>query len=341
MAEAMRQALLESGCIDVEHADQFQVSGDPDAAENTWHSVSQRKYSTSQWDKTEPEWMRERAYKDSLHPSQSNLTMANADMASELTQMVQPATSSNKGLWIGLAAAVVVLLGVIAFVLLRPPPETPDRPVVQPRTRIPARRVKEPAVQPATPVTPPRRDPDDSKDPDDSDDSDDSNVTPRRPVGPRVRPRHPVRRFRPVLLLDSSPQGAEVWVGSRKMGNTPYRLPGRVGRTVRWTIKHSGFKPQSGHWRYTRSRLSRNKVQLQRQLVSVWIQSKPAQAYVFVEGRKVGMTPYRYQGPVGASVAFTLKKDKFQVYKGRVKLGAQPSRRTFTLKPFINDPFNP
>lgn len=337
MAEAMRQALLESGSINVEQADILQVSGDPEAAEHTWHSVSQKKYSASQWDKTEPEWMRDRAYQSEIHPSQDNLTIDNADLASELTQMVQPETSSKKLLWMGVSAVVALLIAVVGFVFLRPPPETPSKPNKRRQIQVPVRRVVQ---TPRVPVPPPRRDPDDD------DDDDDTDVELRRPpvvrpAGPRIRPRRRIRRLRPVLMLESSPQGADVWVGSRKVGTTPYRWQGRVGRTVRWTLKRAGYESQSGRWRFSRARLSRNRVQLSRARVSFLIKSKPGRAAVWIRGRRVGLTPYRYKGPVGTSVSFQLKKDKFQVYKGRFKLGAGSSQRVISLKPFINDPFSP
>lgn len=359
MAEAMRQALLESGCLDVEQAESFQVSGDPDAADNTWHSMAQKRF--SQWDGTQPEWMREQAYGSKIHRSQSGLTEGQNTppvASSEMTRIVQP-TGSRLGLWLGLIGVLVVLLAVGGWWMFRPTPTKPvssipsERP--EPRTNTqttPTRQglsteprrdiavdggtIGEPrlAQRDVLPRTVGTRNPEPRRNTGEDDDPEEDD--PKTPTRRVVK-----RQVQPVLLIESSPAGAELWQGSKKVGVTPYHWKGRTGQAIHWTLKQRGYQPKDGSWTFTARRQAHVQVQMAPQWVELPLQSVPAGATVWIRGRRVGETPYVYRGLPGTTVSFVLKKDKFREYKGVAKLTPSSRGQTIKLEPFLNDPFAP
>ncbi len=367
MAKAIRGALLESGCLEESQAEMFHTTADPDAAANTWHSTSPKRF--SQWDNTQPEWMRERAYGSELHPSQSGLTVEDDSLASEMTQIGGVGIASNsKMLWI---VVLVVLFSTVVGGAWWMKQRKKQPVSVQPRQRLtignqPQRRSRNHRVAPTpgrrvverrtTPMPERRR------------------LRPirrlvrqhqspvrqrkQRPAPPvrrrKQRPAPPVRRrkqrpaprrhrqrlIRPVLMIKSSPQ-AEVWKGSRKLGKTPYRWKGKPGQTIHWTLKMRGYQPKSGRWRFSRVRFSRSHYQLNPQIVTLMIRSNPSGASVLIKGKNVGKTPYRYRGKQGSRVSFVLrKKGEYEDYKGTVRLSSNTKTKRFVLKPFLNNPLD-
>ncbi|WP_337844547.1 PEGA domain-containing protein [Thermus sp.] len=122
-----------------------------------------------------------------------------------------------------------------------------------------------------------------------------------------------------ILLLESTPSGAEAYVEGRLQGHTPLRLSLQEG-TYRVELKSPGYEPYAAQVRVERGRETRLSAQLRPlQTGALELDSRPQGAEVYMDGRLVGRTPLRLSLPAG-SYEVLLQAPGYAAYQARLEV---------------------
>ena len=95
-----------------------------------------------------------------------------------------------------------------------------------------------------------------------------------------------------AVLIDSKPDGAAVKIGSRSYGNTPVVLNSLPTGEYVAKLSKPGFEELTLRFEVKDMRPQRLLAVFDSDLGKLQIKSDPAGAYVFIDGKSVGVTPY-------------------------------------------------
>ena len=143
-----------------------------------------------------------------------------------------------------------------------------------------------------------------------------------------------------VLLFDSVPSGAEVWLGDIKAGTTPYQnLQLSSGQNLNITLKAQDYRDLQVALTLQPGSNTPKPFELVPAFGSLSITSEPSGADVYISGELVGQTPYsssrlasaKYLVDIRKPLYFPLSNQTIAVEDG------QRTERSFKLQPNFGD----
>ena len=169
-------------------------------------------------------------------------------------------------------------------------------------------------------------------------------ISSSRPPGtPPPSPTTPPARVRPQpsvgrLLVRSSPPGAQVEVNDAPRGATPLALNDMVYGSYTLRVSRSGYEPQTREFSISAERpVATVAVELMtegagstaptRAVGSVFVESRPPQAQVFLDGNLIGRTPILLPDVAVGSHQIRISLDGYQVWSTMIRVGASERTR--------------
>jgi serine/threonine-protein kinase len=170
-----------------------------------------------------------------------------------------------------------------------------------------------------------------------------------------------------TVLISSTPSNADIYVGERVIGQTPYTINGVTDTPMVFRLELKGHKAVSVQSKFTTDRsdlhyklepITRQETPpvVQRPITRqetppvvhrprpytpppssvkrarLQIESHPAGAEVFINGKKVGITPYTFTGTAGQSITVTLYRKGFIKQDKRLKLQPGYEKKSYKLE---------
>jgi len=112
-----------------------------------------------------------------------------------------------------------------------------------------------------------------------------------------------------ILVLESQPSGAEVYLGGVKAGTTPYQnYQLQAGQSVEITLKHREYHDKTVKLALKGGVNEVPLISLAPAFGSLAITSDPNGAVVYIAGEKVGMTPYNIEQLASNSYLLSLRE---------------------------------
>ncbi len=161
-------------------------------------------------------------------------------------------------------------------------------------------------------------------------------VATAQPAPAPQAPRTAAQAARPttgLLTLESTPKGAQVFVGNRPVGVTPMKKVELPAGTHQFVLKKQYFAPATITAQVLPGESNVVKVTLQPTHALVTITSKPAGAAVSVNGQPVGTTPLRKVPVALGTYDLALVKDGYLPVREQLVISSGKAvKRTFRLK---------
>ena len=143
-----------------------------------------------------------------------------------------------------------------------------------------------------------------------------------------------------LLLFDSVPSGAEVWLGDIKAGTTPYQnLQLKPGQKLNLTLKAQDYRDLQVELTLQPGSNTPKAFQLVPAFGSLSITSEPSGADVYLSGELVGQTPYSNQRLASAKYLVDIRKPLYLPLSNQTIAieDGQRSERSFKLQPNFGD----
>ena len=143
-----------------------------------------------------------------------------------------------------------------------------------------------------------------------------------------------------LLLFDSVPSGAEVWLGDIKAGTTPYQnLQLSSGQNLNITLKAQDYRDLQVALTLQPGSNTPKPFQLIPAFGSLSITSEPSGADVYISGELVGQTPYSSQRLASAKYLVDIRKPLYLPLSNQTIAieDGQRTERSFKLEPNFGD----
>lgn len=224
-----------------------------------------------------------------------------------------PTKSSSKGMLVGMGVVVLAILGAVGYVVTNGQKPTTTPPITQPTTN--------PVPPPVVPPTP------------------DPQKTPgTQPVVPEVKPEQPkppepanvpVKPEPPAdgVEVVTKPAGAQIEFAGKSYGPSPVHIPGLVAGS-QLILRLPGFQAATVRLRTAPDKSKALEYTLQPAERLIEVVSVPKGAEVWVDGKKVGKTPFVIKKlDMTKAHLVEVKRAGFQVWSHNVS-----DTETFTVK---------
>ena len=143
-----------------------------------------------------------------------------------------------------------------------------------------------------------------------------------------------------LLLFDSVPSGAEVWLGDIKAGTTPYQnLQLKPGQKLNLTLKAQDYRDLQVELTLQPGSNTPKAFQLVPAFGSLSITSEPSGADVYLSGELVGQTPYSNQRLASAKYLVDIRKPLYLPLSNQTIAveDGKLSEHSFKLRPNFGD----
>ena len=143
-----------------------------------------------------------------------------------------------------------------------------------------------------------------------------------------------------LLLFDSVPSGAEVWLGDIKAGTTPYQnLQLKPGQKLNITLKAPDYRDLQVELTLQPGSNTPKAFQLVPAFGSLSITSEPSGADVYLSGELVGQTPYSNQRLASAKYLVDIRKPLYLPLSNQTIAveDGKLSEHSFKLRPNFGD----
>ena len=143
-----------------------------------------------------------------------------------------------------------------------------------------------------------------------------------------------------LLLFDSVPSGAEVWLGDIKAGTTPYQnLQLKPGQKLNLTLKAQDYRDLQVALTLQPGSNTPKAFQLVPAFGSLSITSEPSGADVYLSGELVGQTPYSSSRLASAKYLVDIRKPLYLPLSNQTIAveDGKLSERSFKLQPNFGD----
>ena len=143
-----------------------------------------------------------------------------------------------------------------------------------------------------------------------------------------------------LLLFDSVPSGAEVWLGDIKAGTTPYQnLQLKPGQKLNLTLKAQDYRDLQVALTLQPGSNTPKAFQLVPAFGSLSITSEPSGADVYLSGELVGQTPYSNQRLASAKYLVDIRKPLYLPLSNQTIAveDGKLSEHSFKLRPNFGD----
>ena len=143
-----------------------------------------------------------------------------------------------------------------------------------------------------------------------------------------------------VLLLESIPSGAEVWLGDIKAGTTPYQnLQLSSGQNLNITLKAQDYRDLQVALTLQPGSNTPKPFELTPAFGSLSITSEPSGADVYLSGELVGQTPYSSSRLASAKYLVDIRKPLYLPLSNQTIAieDGQRTERSFKLEPNFGD----
>ena len=143
-----------------------------------------------------------------------------------------------------------------------------------------------------------------------------------------------------LLLFDSVPSGAEVWLGDIKAGTTPYQnLQLSSGQNLNITLKAQDYRDLQVALTLQPGSNTPKPFELVPAFGSLSITSEPSGADVYISGELVGQTPYSSQRLASAKYLVDIRKPLYLPLSNQTIAieDGQRTERSFKLEPNFGD----
>ena len=143
-----------------------------------------------------------------------------------------------------------------------------------------------------------------------------------------------------LLLFDSVPSGAEVWLGDIKAGTTPYQnLQLKPGQKLNLTLKAPDYRDLQVALTLQPGSNTPKAFQLVPAFGSLSITSEPSGADVYLSGELVGQTPYSNQRLASAKYLVDIRKPLYLPLSNQTIAveDGKLSEHSFKLRPNFGD----
>ena len=143
-----------------------------------------------------------------------------------------------------------------------------------------------------------------------------------------------------LLLFDSVPSGAEVWLGDIKAGTTPYQnLQLSSGQNLNITLKAQDYRDLQVALTLQPGSNTPKPFELTPAFGSLSITSEPSGADVYISGELVGQTPYSSQRLASAKYLVDIRKPLYLPLSNQTIAieDGKLSERSFKLEPNFGD----
>ena len=143
-----------------------------------------------------------------------------------------------------------------------------------------------------------------------------------------------------LLLFDSVPSGAEVWLGDIKAGTTPYQnLQLKPGQKLNLTLKAQDYRDLQVELTLQPGSNTPKAFELVPAFGGLSITSEPSGADVYLSGELVGQTPYSNQRLASAKYLVDIRKPLYLPLSNQTIAveDGQRTERSFKLQPNFGD----
>ncbi len=124
-----------------------------------------------------------------------------------------------------------------------------------------------------------------------------------------------------TVEIETIPPGATVTIdGQIKSGVTPMNAKVLAVVDHKLIIERSGFKSIEETFTVNENETKKLRYELKQPIVKVLINSNPKGATVFINKKKVGLTPYSYEGKVGEKFDIEIAKASYETFKKTISL---------------------
>ncbi len=123
-----------------------------------------------------------------------------------------------------------------------------------------------------------------------------------------------------TLIIRATPEDAEIYVDGDKAGIGFVRVPVSLGVEHRYKVKSADYFPKEGVMVFTEITEKTLDIDLDPNFGWITINTSPEGADVYVDGKRVGVTPYVFEKIRRGNHKIELKKERFATYVGMVSI---------------------
>ncbi len=131
------------------------------------------------------------------------------------------------------------------------------------------------------------------------------------------------------VVVDSTPQGAEILLDGKKMGVTPTTLTDIQEGPHALTLRKEGFDPWQKQIEIIALKRSEVNAELEMAFGSLEVGSTPEEADVYLDGKKVGVTPLVLNDVKKGMHQIAVKKKEYEDWEQKVKIASGESIKLF------------
>ncbi|MEJ2053176.1 MAG: PEGA domain-containing protein [Calditrichaceae bacterium] len=113
------------------------------------------------------------------------------------------------------------------------------------------------------------------------------------------------------IYISSQPNNSDVYIDGKKVGNTPLSLNSISAGEHQVKIQKAGYAPSESRITIDPDKINSYGAELKK-IFTVIITSQPSEAEIFVNGKRIGLTPYRASGIEDTRFDLVLRKEKFK-----------------------------